>query len=374
MQEGRLNLVMDGQWGSTGKGKLCYYLALKHDVRVAVCDFQTNAGHTIVTDTGEKYVFQQLPVSALKKDVLCLINPGATITVKKLLDEIEMVGAQDRLVIHPNACIVTDKCREMEAEMLKRIASTLKGVGAALGMKAMRHPDTVLAKDVPELSRWIGDTTEHLLQALSSDRMVLGEGAQGFDLSINHGYQYPFVTSRDVTPASFLANAGVPVRFLGHVYGCLRTYPIRVGNHVEGGVTMGTSGPHYDDQEEVDWERIKITSGSAIDLVERTTVTQKVRRVFTFSMKQLERFIKICAPDSIFLNFVNHYDASCLGVRDIRALPSHVLNRVVDINDFMSEVTHRQFGRVESARPPKVDFLGTGPANSDIVELDPEYA
>lgn len=369
MKQGKLNLVMDGQWGSTGKGKLCYYLAMKHDVQVAVCDFQTNAGHTIVLDDDQKFVFQQLPVSALKKDVLCLINPGATITVKKLLEEIEMAGVQDRLIIHPHACVVTEKCKEMEALTLKRIASTLKGVGAATGMKAMRHPDTVLVKDVPELSRWVGNTTDALLDALACHKMVLGEGAQGFDLSINHGLDYPFVTSRDVTPAAFMSNAGIPVRFLGRVYGCLRTYPIRVGNHVEDGITVGSSGPYYEDQQEVDWERIKMLSGANFDLSEKTTVTQKIRRVFTFSNLQVAKFIRVCSPDSIFLNFVNHLDASCLGVRDWHKLPLSVAEYISDLDHFMADVAYNSFGRGEYILPPRIEFLGTGAKNSDIIQL-----
>lgn len=369
MIKGKLNIVLDGQFGSTGKGKLSWYLALKHDVRVAVCDFQTNAGHTIYNGD-EKFVFQQLPVSALKKDVVCLINPGATITVKKLLEEIEMVGCHNRLIIHPHACVVTEKCQAMEAEMLKRIASTLKGVGAALGMKAMRHPDTVLAKDVPELSRYIGNTTDLLITALAQDKCVIGEAAQGFDLSLNHGYTYPFVTSRDVLTASFLSNAGVPPRLLGHVYGCLRTYPIRVGNHVEDGVTVGSSGPYYADQRETNWEEVAMLSGSKENLEERTTVTKKVRRVFTFSKEQVSKFIKCCYPDFVFLNFVNHIDASCLGVTDSKALPRAVMEFVADLNSHMAEVAQRYFGQGEWVDSPQVKFLGTGPKNEDMVELD----
>ena len=363
MKPGRLNIVLDGQFGSTGKGKLCYYLALKHDVQVAVCDFQTNAGHTIYDEKGKKYVFQQLPVSALKEDVLCLINPGATITISKLLEEIEMVGCQNRLIIHPHACIVTDECKQMEAEMLKRIASTLKGVGAALGMKAMRHPKTVLAKDCPELARWIGDTTESLNSMIIEGRMVLGEAAQGFDLSLNHGYEYPYVTSRDINTASFLSNAGVPPVFLGSVYGCLRTYPIRVGNHVEDGKTLGTSGPHYPDQEEISWERLKFSSGAKKDLEERTTVTQKVRRVFTFSKEQIRRFIQVCYPDYIFLNFVNHLDASAEGVTDVRSLPKKVTEFTSDLQEFLNE--NRGF----YSKLIQIKYLGTGPLNNEMVEL-----
>lgn len=352
MEKGKLNITIGGQWGSEAKGKLSLYLTLKHDVNLAVCDFQTNAGHTVVVDK-DKYVFQQLPVSAVKQDCELLINPGATVTVPKLLEEVDTHNCEDRLTIHPHVAIVTEKARMMEAEMLKRIASTLKGVGATLDMKAMRHPELVLAKDVPELKPFIGDTTEILHRYLKSKAVILAEGAQGFDLSINHGWQYPYVTSRDVTTASILSNAGVSPKLVGTVYGCIRTFPIRVGNHVENGKLMGTSGPYYPDHMEVDWEYVQKFSGSTDDQTEKTTVTQKIRRVFTYSREQVRRFIQVCAPDHLFVNFVNHLDCTSYGVRTWGELSDKV-------KEFLMMVS----------RDCDVSHVGTGPDNQDMVDIE----
>jgi len=363
MQRGKLNIVLDGQWGSTGKGKLCAYLAEKHDVDVATCDFQTNAGHTVVFDDGQKVVFQQLPVSAIKKDCQLLINPGATVTVKKLLDEIEMTGCHDRLMIHPNVAIVNQTALEMEQVMLKRIASTLKGVGATLGMKAMRHPELKLAKDVPELSQWIGDTTEELHRYLKLGAMCMGEAAQGFDLSINHGHVYPYCTSRDITTASVLSNAGVPPQLTGDVYGCIRTYPIRVGNHVENGVVIGTSGPFYEDQTEITWDELRDRSGASHTIEEITTVTKKIRRVFTFSSRQFARFLRVCYPTHIFINFVNHLDASVEGMRTWGELTDPVKHFVKAVE---ADCESMEYAGLSS---PRISHLGTGAKQSDMVTI-----
>ena len=363
MQKGKLNVVLDGQWGSTGKGKLCAYLAFKHEVDVATCDFQTNAGHTVVLDDGTPYVFQQLPVSVLKDDCLVLINPGATVTVKKLLDEIEMTKAHNRLMIHPNVAIVSQHAVDMEREMLKRIASTLKGVGATLGMKTMRHPAVTLAKDEPILAEWLGDTTSELHRYMKMGAMCMAEAAQGFDLSLNHGFTYPYVTSRDITTASVLSNAGVPPQLIGDVYGCIRTYPIRVGNHVEDGKLIGTSGPCYEDQVEMTWTDLQAHSGSVVSIEEKTTVTQKVRRVFTFSKRQFMRFLQVCYPTHLFINFVNYLDDSVLGVRTWGEMTEPVRSFV--------QMIEAECGNLEypGLAEPKVSHLGTGPKQSDMVVL-----
>lgn len=363
MQKGKLNVVLDGQWGSTGKGKLCAYLAEKHDVDVATCDFQTNAGHTVVSDQGEKTVFQQLPVSAIKQTCKLLVNPGATVTLKKLLDEIEMVGCHKRLMIHPHVAIVNQKALDLEQVMLKRIASTLKGVGATLGMKAMRHPDLQLAKDVPELAEWIGDTTEELHRYMKLGAMCMAEAAQGFDLSINHGFVYPYVTSRDITTASVLSNAGVPPQLVGDVYGCIRTYPIRVGNHMENGVLLGTSGPYYEDQAEITWEDLKDRSGSSKSIEEITTVTKKVRRVFTFSSRQFLRFLRVCYPTHIFINFVNHLDASITGARTWSQMTEPVKAFVKMVE---ADCSSLEYAGLSS---PIISHLGTGEKQSDMVTI-----
>ena len=71
-----------------------------------------------------------------------------------------------------------------------------------------------------------------------------------------------------------------------------RTLPIRVG---------GTSGDCYADQEELTWEELDLPP-------ERTTVTNRVRRIFTYSKMQIEEACWWCRPDLVFLNFANYVD------------------------------------------------------------------
>lgn len=365
MKTGRLNVVLDLQWGSTGKGKLCAYLAQKHAVDVATVDFQPNAGHTIVFDDGRKVILKQFPAAALF-GARVLMNPGATLSVARVLEEVEICSAKDRLVIHPHASVVTEAHKKWEQENLKRISSTLQGAGAALGLKSMRAPETVLAKDVPELHRWIGDTTEAIHTYIRAGAMCVAEGAQGFDLSLNHGFRYPYVTSRDVTTASIMSNAGVPPQLLGDVYGCLRTFPIRVGHQLEkDGTKVGDSGPFYEDQMELTWDDLKIRSGAKHDLLERTTVTNKVRRVFTFSSTQLRRAMRVCWPTHLFINFINHVDAGDLSKRTWG-----------ELSDVSRDFVHRVSNMADEANAAYphgpsciVSHIGTGPSMSDMVEL-----
>lgn len=354
-------MVMDGQWGSTGKGKLVGYLALRNEIAAATCNFMSNAGHTFTSDDGKKLVTCQLPTSVVNSDTLLILNAGAAITVKKLLQEIEETGCASRLLIHPHAVIITEADLAYEAASLKKISSTLKGCGGALARKVMRQ--AMLAKDCPELKAWIGDTTGTVHKLLHSGGTVLVEGAQGFDLSLNHGFEYPYVTSRDVTTMSILNDAAIPFRYLGDVYGCLRACPIRVGDQYESdGTKVGTSGPYYADQAELTWEQLRHMSGATRDLVERTTVTQKVRRVFTFSYTQMHRFIDVCSPTHLFMNFINHVDARDEGKRSFGELSTAS-------KTFLSQIQHSLEKRASRFMPPRLSLVGTGAPDSDMVEV-----
>ena len=124
------------------------------------------------------------------------------------------------------------------------------------------------------------------------DAVIFVETAQGFSLGINSGF-YPYTTSRECTVGQALADARIPPRFLRRVAMTVRTFPIRVGN------TAGSSGPCYHDQEETSWEELGQTP-------ELTTVTKRVRRVFTFSWEQYRQACRVNQPDLVFANFLNY--------------------------------------------------------------------
>jgi adenylosuccinate synthase len=370
MLAGKVNIVIDGAWGSTGKGKLVGILARKHKPELAVCNFMTNAGHTWVPDNGTAPVMvQQLPTSLINPTTQLHIAASAAIDLKVWNGELDQFdvpyGVRHRLSVDPRAMVITKEDKEAEAASLHRISSTVKGCGAAVASKVMRKAS--LVQDYPNEFHKIIDTEKVVHVAIGAKWKVLFETAQGFDLSLNHGTRYPYCTSRDITVAQALNDACVPPKAVGHVYASLRANPIRVGNAYEFTKSTGAdgwSGPFYPDQRELSWEEVTGLAGSDRALLERTTVTNKVRRIFTFSHQQLDRFIKVNAPDFLFINFVNYIDARCFGYN---VVPE-------DVSAFM-----RLFPRVEAfvksveEHGVPVAYLGTGPKHGHLVDfgIDP---
>jgi len=303
IKKGFVNILVDGQWGSTGKGKLAGWL-LSHysEIDTVVSDFMPNAGHTFIADTTERFMFKMLPMGSLFPNVKrVLVGPHAVISKPILFKELEIAGRVRQqkvpLYIHPFASVLSYKDKEAESLNLRHVASTMQGCAEAQIRKMRRNPDNcILAYSDGDLSHFVADTHQLLTK---TECTTLIETSQGFDLSLNAGHSWPFVTSRDCLLGRFLDNAGAHPRMLGSIIGSIRCHPIRVGN-IEG----GTSGPCYTDQREMVWEEISQMCGK--DVREYTSVTKRVRRVFSFSMKQLYRFLRYCQPDYMFMNFVNY--------------------------------------------------------------------
>lgn len=358
-------MIIDGQWGSTGKGKIAGYLAIRNDISVATSDFQANAGHTWVGEGkvhgNEKYVVRHIPMAFLNTGTILCLNPGSGILLDVLMQELEMTHDYDvrrRLKIHPNAGVITADDTALEGRELVGVASTMKGCGAALARKVMRK--ATLAKDVPELRQFLADTTKITNQAIRAGGTVLLESAQGFDLSLNHGKEYPYTTSRDVTTASVLSNAGVPPHVLGRVIGSLRTHPIRVGNVYDRGVQLGYSGNYYSDQCEISWPDLQEWSGAKEPVVEKTTVTGRVRRVFTWSHEQFIKFCTVCGPTDLFINFINHVNAEDYGKRTWNELSEKSREWIYDVERSIADSTQLHVR-------PDVTYIGTGPKDSEMV-------
>jgi adenylosuccinate synthase len=191
-------------------------------------------------------------------------------------------------------------------------------------------------------------TTEEWHNLVDKAENIMIEGAQGYSLSIYHGF-YPYTTSRDVSTMQILADAGVSMtkvlkaksKNAFHVYGTARTYPIRVANrYADNGTEVKLtewSGPCYEDQREISFTDIGQPQ-------EYTTVTNLPRRVFTFSETQIQEAIWYNGVDRVFLNFVNY-------VRD-EAEIVRILNAI------------------ESIEGCRIAAIGLGPTESDVLEID----
>lgn len=301
----KVDLIIDLQYGSTGKGLIAGHLAEKNEYDVVVTANMPNAGHTYINDEGRVWCHKVLPngiVSPKLKYVL--IAAGAVFDPERLEKEITESAdclADVEVLIHQNAGVLAPRHAAEERAKLSGISSTMQGSGAALMEKMQRDGDVpILARDAYD-SRIISDVIVRVvdnmeyMQVLYEADKVLAEGAQGYSLSVN-GRFWPYCTSRDCTPARFLADMGIPHKMLNKVIGTARCHPIRVGNTAD-----GHSGDVYLDQVELTWEQV----GQPAEL---TTVTKRERRIFSFSRDQIAEALQHCQPDEVFLNFCNYTD------------------------------------------------------------------
>lgn len=302
MSNKKVDVIVDLQFGSTGKGAIAGYLGVNGDYDVVVGANRPNAGHTFIDKYDNVMIHKVLPNAIVGGSVrTVLIGGGAVFSEEQLYKEIDhlaLCGYRGTdILIHESAVVLQSAHKEVEAE-LSRIGSTQQGAMAAVIDKMSRNmEDSPLAKDAGLDSDYVRVISQNeYLGVLHDAKSVLLEGAQGYSLGIDAGF-WPYCTSRNCTVAQFLADAGVPAGMLRKVIGTARTFPIRVA---------GNSGHGYFDQKETTWAEIGQEE-------EFTTVTKKMRRVFTFSMIQIEEAIAANLPDEIFLNFVNYLPPSDAG-------------------------------------------------------------
>lgn len=377
MINGRFNVVTDGQWGSCGKGLIATALADKYRPGMISTTNMANAGHTAVNENGEAFVAKAVPSGSMlgrwRDDYKPHIFLGASSAfhMNQLLKEIEACDLENRIWVHERAGVITEAHREAECITetgTKHIASTMQGCGAFLADKVMRRKELKLARDYPELASYmsynminaLGTPGEFestvplfLTKKMKNGFTILHEGSQGFSLDIHHGSHYPQCTSRSTTAVQNLADMGLPPYSVGDVYLVIRPYPIRVGNVIENGATVGYSGDAYEGQTEMTWEQVAEAAGAPPEVMkgELTTVTKRLRRVFSFSAEQLRQAAIINGATKIALNFANYIDWSCYGMNDYYALPPKV-------NDFIKMC--EDFAQIP------VTIVGTGPQNNHV--------
>lgn len=350
VKSGKASVMFDGQFGSTGKGLAGAWIGEHNAIDWCTTNASANAGHTSIID-GEPVVLFHIPSSFLTSRELgftrIYINSGAIVDLDVLEREVAELGIPHaQIFVDPNAAVILPEDQEAEKDRSSsatKIASTQKGVGAALARKVMRRG--------PNLGQYIRETYRRVpfqVAAVSLNHemrqnkaSVLVEVPQGFSLSVGASGFYPYTTSRDCTLQQGMSDAGIHPSLFHKSMAVLRTYPIRVGNirDAESGRQLGFSGGVYPDQQETTWEAIGQPE-------ERTTVTKRVRRVFTWSNKQYEAMVRRSLPDVAFLNFCNYCPKS----------------RVDKILSDMMQIEKK-------AGISVMHYQGYGPSSSDISEF-----
>ena len=376
-----VTVVLDSQAGSCGKGKFIGYLAQADNVDIAINNFMSNAGHTYVSEDGEKVMTQHLPTSLVNFNTSLIIGPGAAITPSILFAEIVKYSkalGNRKIIINPRAVVILEKHRLEEARIL-RSGSTFKGCGAAQADKVMRQAvlfgkwwDDVCYGEYEHIcntfDEWeliknhivVMDTMMYINDAIDNGAGVLVEGSQGCDLDINYGLSYPNTTSRQCHAGQLVADCGISPRLVDDIIMIMRPYPIRISNTTnlkdDDGNTIVTSSGDYDGSQEITWDIVKERCGAPADIEfgEMTTVTKKVRRVFEMNWDRLKYVAKLNRPTAIALNFAQYIDWGAYQCHSYEELPQAVL-------DFIK--------KVEDVTGVPVKLIGTGPNNDDIIDI-----
>ncbi len=328
-----LTIIVGGQYGSEGKGKVAYHFAKQSNADIAIKVGGPNSGHTVYKD-GEKYVFKTLPTPSLDNSIISVIPSGAYFTLENLYKELEMSGIdEEHLVIDPYCAIISDEQIkfELNSELIDSISSTGSGMGACISDRVMRNKKISFAGDYPEFSSFIKDSKKYLRDAISNNMNIIVEGTQGFGLSLLHSNEYPFVTSRDTTAASVLSEIGLSPFDVTDIILTIRAFPIRVG---------GNSGKL---NKEVSWDFITENSGSNVPISEYTSVTNKLRRVAEFSEDVVIEAIRVNKPSIVVMNHLDYVDYS---IHDA---------------DQISDEVEKFLLKIEKKIGLKVDYCGVDP-------------
>src|SRR5712692_2280030 len=140
-------IVVGGQYGSEGKGKVVALLASRSRAPWLVRCGGPNSGHT-VTINGKDVVLRQVPSCAEPYKAMFCVAAGCVIDEVLLRQELDMLNIErNRIIVDPRAVILTEQDREAERRELKNIASTCSGTGAAMARRISRQRDVALASD-----------------------------------------------------------------------------------------------------------------------------------------------------------------------------------------------------------------------------------
>jgi adenylosuccinate synthase len=269
-------VIIGGQWGDEGKGKIVDLLAEKANV-VARFSGGPNAGHTVINPYGE-FRLHLVPSGIFNPHTLSLIGNGVVVSPSVLLEEIDQLKAHgvdtSRLFISERAHLIMpyhillDKLEE-ESRGGGALGTTRSGVGPAyqdkvarLGIRmgdlldrenlrrrlhfVLEQKNTTLTKVYgvsplsgeeiyrqycqysESLAPFICQTEPIMQQALERKEVILLEGAQGSLLDIDFG-TYPYVTSSSSIVGGACIGLGLSPIKVDHIIGVFKSYTTRVG-------------------------------------------------------------------------------------------------------------------------------------------------
>ncbi|MFH1749923.1 MAG: adenylosuccinate synthase [bacterium] len=273
--------VIGTQWGDEGKGAVADREARVADIVVRF-NGGPNAGHTIKHDGKDQCVLHVIPCGILHDHIVSMIGSGVVFSPNRLIND-EFTPLINRGVeLNPNRLkiskaatlilpshVALDEAKEL-ALGDKAIGTTKRGIGPAyidrsdrravlagtlsstdtLVKKArelIEYHNTLLTKvydtkpvktedilnqlveDAEVLAPYLADVSWLVRDALTQNKNVLCEGAQGTLLDISFSGCYPYCTSSHPISGSAITGIGFSPHYLTRVIGVTKAYTTRVG-------------------------------------------------------------------------------------------------------------------------------------------------
>lgn len=270
-------LIIGGQWGDEGKGKIIDYLSSTSDY---VIRFHggNNAGHTVINDFG-KFALHLIPSGIFNQKTNAFITNGTVLDLDVLLSEIAMlkkagIPLDSKLSISPRCHIIMPYHKLLDAlyenaKGKQKTGTTGRGIGPvyadkvsyngirlgdvlnkkmfsqklavqlkvknpiikALGEKPLNQEaiEKEYAVFARKIKPFVKEPYPHIQKALHDKKQLLLEGAQGVFLDNDWG-TYPFVTASTVLTGGANAGAGIPTKAITKVVGVVKAYITRVGS------------------------------------------------------------------------------------------------------------------------------------------------
>src|SRR5947209_7072196 len=172
-------VVVGGFFGEEVKSKIVAYLANKENPVIAVRGgVGPNAGHTFCYE-GKTYKVRMLPSAALNSTTQLLVGAGVLVDPDILLNEIKTFGVFDRTLIDSQCGVIEKEHIERDIagfHLKNEIGTTGTGTGPANADRAMRV--LKLAKEIPKLTRYIGDVSNTVNSGLEKKDKITSDAAK----------------------------------------------------------------------------------------------------------------------------------------------------------------------------------------------------
>jgi len=323
-------ILVGGQYGDEGKGKIISHLALTDDPDViARGGVGPNAGHE-VNYNGKRYPLRLVPCGFVNERSRLLIGAGVFVNPEIFMKELDLINAHKRCFIDFRAGLITKEHIERDgaSENSKKIGTTKTGCGPAVSDRVNRVGRTVA--DAPELKPYLTDVVKEVNNA----KNVMVEGTQGFMLSVLYG-TYPFVTSKDTSASTIAADVGLGPTKIDEVIMVIKSYTTRVG-----------SGPLRDE--------LAVDAAKARNMQEYGTVTGRARRTSPdLHFDDLRLAATVNGATQIAMTKIDVRFPGNNGIREYSKLTKEAKAFVED--------TERKMG-------VPITLVGTGPDALDIID------